>query len=524
MLFFRQLKLRCSAAFTLSLRFLKADALFRMKLSFYLLTFFGLLLLTISSCEVETEFLTGETVQLRFSTDTLTFDTVFTARGSATRQFKVYNDGDQPIMIDRIRVDGQTGVNYTFNVDGTPGPEAEDIVIFGNDSIFVFVEVEVDPTEPEEISPFIAEDFMLFELGTVQEEVTLLAYGQNAVVFGSLAGRGQFFTPCMLGEYTFPTDLPVVIFGSWVITDCVVRAEPGTRIYVHGGVQRNPDIGFFNDGIIFVEATGRLDFRGTLEEPVIMATDRLEEEFLDAPAKYRGIILGAGSRNNRMEHTQILNSIVGVTMDSAAELTLQNSVIAYSGGSAISAFDADLSINNSVFHSNFGNALQILRGGNLSMDYTTIANYGVDASSLVLTNFDCDANNNCTAAELNATVRNSILSGSRGSEVILLDGFTGDEPDLFQVQIDNSVVRTDQNFLNAQEGLFADFYERICTGCYNLEFSDPLFQSIEMDDYQLDSLSVARNLALPINITEDLLGVARDGSTPDAGAFERVDQ
>ncbi|MEM6770795.1 MAG: hypothetical protein AAF597_09450, partial [Bacteroidota bacterium] len=94
----------------------------------------------------------------------------------------------------------------------------------------------------------------------------------------------------------------------------------------------------------------------------------------------------------------------------------------------------------------------------------------------------------------------------------------------FIVNIDNSVVRTDQNFLNSQNGAYSDFYERICTGCYNLTFSDPLFQSIEMDDYQLDSLSVARDLALPIDLTVDQLGVPRDGTMPDAGAFERVDQ
>lgn len=500
-----------------------------MKLSLSLLTLFAVTLLTFSSCEVETEFLTGEAVQLRFSTDTLTFDTVFTARGSATRQFKVYNDGDQPVMIDRIRVGNATGVSYNFNIDGTQGPEAEDVVIFGNDSIFVFVEVEVDPTEPEETSPFVAEDRMIFETGMVQEEVVLLAFGQNANYFGGLADRGLFFNfPCDLGEFTLSNELPNVVFGSWVVSDCVVRANPGTKIYVHGGVQRNPDIGgngFFNDGIIFVEGSGRLDFRGTLEAPVIIATDRLEEEFLDDPAKYRGIFLGAGSRNNNFEHTQILNAIVGIQLDSTASATLNNSTIAYTGGPAINAFQADVTISNSLFHSNFGNAIEFIKGGNLTMDYTTIANYGVDASSVVLTNFICDENNqNCRAARMRARVRNSIISGSRGSELILVDIFGENSPAEFDVRIDNSVVRTDQNFLDAQDGLFSDFYERMCQGCYNLNFSDLLFQSIQEDDYQLDSLSVARNLALPIDIVTDQLGVARDASTPDAGAFERVDQ
>lgn len=499
-----------------------------MKLLHCLLAAVCLLLVT-TACDVDTDFVTGDAVQLRFSTDTLTFDTVFTAVGSATRQFTVYNDGEDPVKIDRISVAGETGVNYAFNVDGFSGPEARDVTIFAEDSIFVFVEVNVDPTEPEEFSPFIAEDRMLFETGSRTSDVTLIAFGQNANYINGF-DRGEFDgLACGGGTFTLPVDLPTVIYGSYIIDDCTLEALAGTRIYFHGGVQRNDEVGgngFFNDGILFVTETGKIDFRGTLDNPVILATDRLEERFLDDPAKYRGIILGPGSRGNRINHTQLLNAIAGVTVDSTAEITIDNSVIAYTGGPAVSAYNGDVTVRNSVFHSNFGNAVQFVLGGNLEMDYTTIANYGVDASSLVLTNFDCDADNNCIAAGMRARIRNSILSGSRGSELILLD-ISVPNPGAnvpFDVTIDNSVVRTDQGFLNAQDGAFADFYERICTGCHNLAFSDLLFQSVEMDDYQLDSLSVARDLARPIDIAVDQLGVLRDGAMPDAGAFERVDR
>ena len=82
----------------------------------------AVLILLTTACDVETEFLTGDDVQLRFSVDTLAFDTVFVARGSATQRMKVYNDNEQPIKIDRVSVEGQTGVNFIFNIDGTGGP------------------------------------------------------------------------------------------------------------------------------------------------------------------------------------------------------------------------------------------------------------------------------------------------------------------------------------------------------------------------------------------------------------------
>ncbi|MFT5999162.1 MAG: hypothetical protein ACI81P_001619 [Neolewinella sp.] len=500
-----------------------------MKLPLQLTGLFAvLLLLFFASCDVDTQFVTGDTVQLRFGQDTIAFDTVFTARGSATRQFKVYNDQDQPIKIDRITVAGETGVNFIFNVDGARGPEATDVVIWGQDSIFVFVEVEVDPTEPEETSPFIAEDRLIFETGNVREDVVLLAFGQNAnYVNGFRRGIPRGIT-CDNGIATLPVDLPTVIYGSLIIDSCVVQALPGTRIYFHGGVQRNDEQfgGFFNDGFIFTQPNGSLQLLGTLEDPVIIRTDRLEPEFATAPGKYRGLIFGPGSKDNRLEHTQLLNAIVGITIDSAAEVTVENSVIAYSGGPAISAYQSDVTVRNSVFHSNFGNAIQFVKGGNLTMDHTTIANYGVDASSLVLTNFSCDdSGQNCVVSPMLAQVRNSIISGSRGSELIFLDIFEGSEPNQFRVSIDNSIVRTDQPFLDSQNGIFANFYASICDGCLNLTFSDPLFLSIERDDYQLDSLSIARDLgvllpALPL----DLLGVERDTDSPDAGAFERVDR
>ena len=483
--------------------------------------------LAVCSCQDDLEFVRGDSVELRFSVDTVMFDTVFTARGSATQILKVYNDANENVSIDRVRVAGQTGVTYNFNVDGTQGPEARDVVIFAEDSIFVFVEATVDPTEPEEVSPFIAEDRLLFETGGRTSDVRLIAFGQNANYLNDFR-RGEFISlSCEGGTFTLPDDLPTVIFGSLFVDDCTLEALAGTRIYFHGGVQRNQEVfegsGFFNDGFIFTLEQGRLAFRGTAEEPVILSTDRLEERFRDDPGKYRGLILGPGSRGNVLEHTQVLNSIVGVTLDSAAELTLENSVIAYSNGAAISAFLADVTVRNSLFHSNFGNAIQFILGGSLTMDHTTVANYGVDASALVLTNFDCDEEDNCLGAQMRARVRNSILVGSRDNELILADIFGGDEPDLFDVRFANSVVRTNNEFLRSQEGLFADFYERLCSDCLNLSFDDPLFQSIQADDYRLDSLSVARGLGdfIP-SLDTDIRGIQRVADSTDAGAFQFV--
>ena len=488
------------------------------------------LLFLAAACEVETEFLTGDAVELRYSTDTLTFDTVFAARGSATRLMKIYNDADEPVRIDRISVEGRTGVSYIFNVDGLRGPEVTDAVIFANDSIFVFVEVQVDPTAPEDVSPFIAEDRLQVETGNNLDEVVLLAYGQNANYLNDFR-RGEFFgITCDNATAVLTDERPIVIFGSLFIDSCVVQVPAGNRIFFHGGVQRNELVGgngFFNDGFIFVQEDGSLQLLGEPDNPVILRTDRLEERFRESPAKYRGLIFGAGSEDNVIRHAEIYNAIAGVTADSLAEVEIENSIIAYSGGPAVTGYQSNLEIRNSLFHDNFGNAIQMIKGGNLTLEHCTVANYGVDASALALQNFSCDANGqNCLAAPLNVRVRNSILSGSRGSELLFADGFSGMEPSQWNVLLTNSVVRTNEVFLSelAIPEPAEAFYTEVCQGCYNLTFGDPLFADLNADDYQLDSLSVALDLGRRLNnLPLDILGNERNRDTPDAGAYERVE-
>lgn len=493
-----------------------------------LLTTFALggALLLITACEVETDFVTGDAVQLRFSTDTISFDTVFTDVGSATQIMTVYNDASDPVKIDRIAVEGMTGVTYNFNVDGFQGPVAEEVIIWGGDSIFVFVEVEVDPTAPEEISPFIAEDLLNFEMGNSVESVVLQAFGQNAFYVNGFRRGGFLPINCDGGIAQFPQDLPTVIYGSLFIDSCIVQALPGTRIYFHGGVQRNDFFGgsgFFNDGFVFTLPNGSLQLLGTREEPVIVRTDRLEQDFLEDAGLYRGFIFGPGSRNNRLEFTEVYNSIAAITVDSAAEVTIENSTIAYTGGPAINVTFGTVAVRNSLIHSSFGNAVQYILGGNLTMEHTTVASYGVDRPAMVLTNFDCDEDDNCLIAPLRANISNSILAGSLQDELVIADLTNGEEPGFFELDISNTVVKTSDELLRRQDGLFAAFYENICRNCVNTDFGDTLFVAISEDDYRLDSLSVARNLGVfDPDLPVDLLGNARVADSTDAGAFEFV--
>ncbi len=479
------------------------------------------LLLAFSACDLQEDFVRGNGVQLGFSTDTLSFDTVFVARGSATRSFRVYNRSDQPIKIDRIYVAGTTGVTFNINVDGSQGPIVEDAVIWDNDSIHVFVEVTVDPTAPTDQSPFVIEDRLIFETGDNSKSVQLLANGQNAIYLNDFNRAVPVELVCNGGEVRWTKDLPYVIYGE-IFIPCPLVMEAGTRVYIHGGIARNEVFGVFNDGILYTLPGGSIRAEGTLEEPVIIQTDRLEESFQEQPGQYFGIILGPESRGNTFNHTKLFHGIYGILADSLSEVSITNTEIAYVATSAVGARRATVRLDNSLIHDVFSNAVQFTQGGTLEMNHTTVASYGVDASALALQNFQCyDAD--CVinvAFPITARIRNSLLVGSRRDEIILVDGFERMEPTFFDVQISNSVVEV-SDLIDGMNTQYADFFTTICSGCYDLQTNDPLFLSVQEDNYGLDTLSVAKDLGQPLPGLElDLIGTPRD-ALPDAGALER---
>ncbi len=489
----------------------------------------ALLLALTTGCDPDRDFLTGEAVNLRFEVDTVSFDTVFTQRGSATQLFTVYNDATDPIMIDRVAVAGRTGVHFTFNIDGTEGPEVRDVVIWGKDSIFVFVEAEVDPTASENISPFIAEDELIFEMGNFQESVVLEAYGQNALYLTGQNRSAVLQLSCANDTFRLPTALPIVVYGALVIDSCVVQALAGTRIYFHGGLQRNKEVfagsGIFDAGFIYTQPGGSLQLLGDAQNPVVLSTDRLEEPYRESQGAYRGLIFGPLSKSNRIEHAEIYNAIIGVTADSLTEVTIDNSIIAYTSRPSLAMRESNVTVRNSLFHSAADNSIYVTKGGRLTLEHTTLASYtGSDNAALFLLNDIPQCDDNCDPTPLTVRVRNSILTGFDDNELVLGDVTGGSDPSFFDVRIENSVVRTDAEFLNPRDSRvrgYPDFYTTICRDCYNLQFDDPLFVSVRQDSFQLDSLSVARDLGVFLpELPTDLAGHPRDTDTPDAGAFE----
>ena len=483
---------------------------------------FGLLLITsilLFSCQRDYEYFEGK-ARISASVDTLFFDTVFTSIGSATRLIKLYNDESKPVQLD-IFLEKGTSSYFRFNVDGFKGPQVRNVEILPKDSIYIFAEVTINPNQPLSISPFVIEENLIIKQGDNTSAILFTAWGQNA---NYISKAGQIgLLSCENNRIVFEDPKPYVVYGILVIDECEIVLPKGTRIYVHGGIAFTPDrSSVYNDGQIVVLPKGRIISNGTAAEPVIFQGDRLEPWFADTPGQWGGIRL-IQSRGSVFNHTILKNSIVGIVVDSASQISLSNSAIFNTTSAGIFTFNGELSATNCLFHSNSGHAVQMTYGGTYDFTYCTITSFlGNQREALAANNKKClnlDEDITCNVLvdvkPLELTMTNCIISGNSSDEITLLN-HTRDNPQNFRFNLTNCVVRVDELLMT---GRWPNFFDN-CKDCLNQKGSDKLFINVSEKDFTLDTMSIAREKALPLsNITTDITGKQRKAK-PDIGCFE----
>ncbi len=489
------------------------------------------------SCQ-EDNFDTSSDITLSFSVDTLMFDTVFTEIGSATRILKAYNTHNRPVEINkifleqghsskfRINVDGYTvGANgNVLNIDGNghvtdTGQPLPPIPVAGNDSIYIFVEVTVNPDQDISASPFVIYENLNFETNGNAQKVILEAFGQNANYFPDRfqAGNINLYT-CDLGIATWDDPKPYVIYGVLYVDSCELVIPAGTNIYVHGGLVNAGGGVFYNDGLWLFGPDSKLRMEGTLSDPVTVQGDRLEETFDYVSGQWGGIRLITGNNIHEINHTIIKNSIVGVRVDSMANLEIHNSQIINTSNAGLLGVHANINATNSLFVESASNSVQLEFGGNYDFKYCTMANYGSDLAALRVTNMLCldELCGTCIGNDMNASFTNCIITGSRDDEI---NFFTREcDSPMFNVNFENCIVKVEELLED-----YPDFYTNNCVPgtCFDLPPDVNLFYDSFEWDYHLDTLSFAEGKAKPIpGLDTDLDGILRDIVVPDMGCYE----
>lgn len=473
------------------------------------------LLVVTQSCRKENFTSNGS---LTFSTDTLSFDTVFTNLPSTTRFFKIFNNQNRPIKISSIRlIELQSDATFRLNVDGIAGKTFSDVEILANDSIYVFVETTVkNPLNPN--NPFVINDEIEFVTNGIKHKVVLNVWGQDAYYH-----KGEIYR---YGEnITWKSDKPHVILqssfpGVGVDSGATLNIESGCKIFVGNNA------GLWVYGTLNAIAHSWSDsiaFRGL----------RLENYYKDKPAQWWGIIFG---RNKDLEIAKlnlqkvvVNESFFGIadeyifnaafqqqvlpinladyTVASSPQLNLKQCIIKNAQNTALFALNAKVNAENCILHTTGSNVAALALGGEYSLTHCTIYNTGgrfLDHKQEALLIADkIAANNTLYAANLDANIVNSIVYGSLDNEFRFAD-------DNDKIRFENCVLKLNQDTANKYSSRFV-----------NCKFNiDPKFKNASAGDFTpSDSLnSPLIDAGIITGVSVDIFDKAR--SVPDIGAVE----
>ena len=449
-------------------------------------------LLLLFSCRKDS-FITSPDARISISADTLKYDTLFVTAGSTYRTLKIINENDQKLRLTSLKLMGGASSAYKMNVDGVAGSQFSNLEINANDSIYVFVQVNVNPSAVN--LPFVIRDSIQISYNGKDRKVQLEAWGQNAHFFRNKV---------VAADETWNNDLPYVILGSLQINaNATLTINKGCRIYAHANAP------------IVVNGTLKTNGLKDTADRVYFQGDRLDEPYKDFPASWPGIYFGATSKDNVLNYTTIKNAYqaIGITEPSVnanPKLTLNECVIDNAYDAGIISLNSSINARNCLV-SNCGKNLFLAQGGNYQFTHCTVVTYAnrfIDHKDPVLTisNFA-----NSSSANLTATFRNCILWGENGlvndEVVVLKNGNTtfnvNFDYNLWKVQTAPSNITSNQ-IINSQAPLF-----------------DSVNTTKNYYDFRLQTTSPAINKGIGAGVTTDLDGKPRPVGLPDLGCFEK---
>ena len=444
------------------------------------------------SCRKDS-FITSPDASVTLSADTLKFDTLFVTAGSTYRTLKIINENDQKLKLSSLKLMGGSSSFYKMNVDGIVGSQFSNLDIEANDSLYVFVQVNVDPGAGN--LPFIIRDSIQVSYNGKNRLVQLEAWGQNA----------HFFRDKVVNApETWNNDMPYVILGSLLVnTNQTLTINKGCRIYMHA------------DAPIIINGTLLVNGLKDTADRVYFQGDRLDEPYKDHPAGWPGIYFLAGSKDNVLTYATIRNAYQAIgVLDPAPnanpKLVLNECVIDNAYDAGIIALNSSIRARNCLV-TNCGKNLFLAKGGDYQFTHCTVATWAnrfIEHKDPVLTLSNYADN---TSANLNAVFRNCIFWGENGlldDEVIVeKNGNT-----VFSVLFDYNLWKVQTAPANS-------------TINQAINNQAPLFDSINTSrnyyNFRLQSSSPAINKAVGSAIPTDLDGNPRAVGLPDLGCFER---
>lgn len=456
----------------------------------------------------EEEFTTNSSIKLEFSTDTISFDTVFTTMGSTTQFFKVKNPASKAINIANIYLAGGETSPFRLSINGVNSSEESNVELYGGDSLYIFVEVTIDPTGRD--LPMVVHDSIVFNVNGNLQDVDLIAFGQDFHLFNGAVIESQHWI----------NDKPYLVYNNTIVDSLeTLTIDPGCRIYFH------------NNSSLFIKGT--LNVNGTFEEPVSFLGDRLEEAYTNVPGQwgyyveyedgstyvYGGLHFLVGSKDNTINYAIIKNANKGIQVDSLGAsdnpvLTLTNTRVENMTLNCLDARTTFIAASNCIFANSGSYSVALRFGGNYEFNHCTVANYYTRGTRTVPALFFKNYykyDKKIYSFEIEANFNNCIIYGNGSNEV----SYEIVESSAFNAQFKACLLNANVNSIE-NDMVFVN----------SLFNEDPLFVDTYEYNFAVDSLSPAKDIGdvnVASNFPFDLNRNSRLADKgPDLGALEWI--
>ena len=417
------------------------------------------IMIILYACKKDESINSYSDTKLHFSTDTITFDTVFASIGSITKTLIVYNHNNYDLKTN-IELKGSSAANFRINIDGIAGNSQNNIDIPAQDSIFIFLEVTIDPSNNS--TPYILTDSLVFNTGSTQQDVDLVAWGQDAYfhtanTYGDIINgndTSRFFYHSLDCSQPWSSDKPHVIYGYAIVEPGdILTINEGCNIYLH----KNSGILVGNPFSEF--AGGSIKVNGSLGNEVVFQGDRLDAWYNNIPGQWDRIWLTPGSINNEINYAIIKNGNIGIHADtvynSNPTVIINNTIIENMSGIGILGQGANIIANNTVISKCGQYMVACNIGGNYTFTHCTFANYWSysrrNTPSILLNNYYEGADGNIYIRDLEkATFTNCIIDGSLSTEISFQEE-TGKYNYTFDhclIKLDPTIDTNSTNYIN----------------------------------------------------------------------------
>lgn len=451
------------------------------------------------SCHKEDYYTSGD-VSLRFSEDTISFDTIFTTFGTVTKQLKVYNPYNKAVIISSIKLANNS--SYVINISGQQD-EASNVTLEAGDSLYIFVQANIKENNSD--IPVTIKDSIIFITNGAQQDVKLISYAQDVNVVSDT-----------IQSQTWSGSKPYLVEGNLVVDSLqTLTINPGVTIYM----QKNANI------II----KGNIQAVGTFEEPIHFRQDRFEEDYKYVPGYWGSISITPGTTTQNFDWVIIENGTNGLQIQnkyniSGASVNISNSIIQDMSYSCLYAEKTSIYAYNCVIANAKDYVCYLFGSGPFQFYHTTFANYyspiayeyrSNNYPTLYLTNYieNTAYTSGYESYEItNSFFRNCIIYGTYSNE-LTLDFLANINYDL---SFDHCLIRKSDT--TEYSGVFS-----------NIKWNkSPKFVDGEYLDFKLDTLSAAINagdLTWGNMYPTDLNDESRVADTyPDLGAYERINK